>query len=80
MTEAARSILVASAAGARAAADLSRALGYSTRTGNFKKALGKLLSLGFLEQTIPDKPQSSKQRYRITPLGREFLKKDKEKN
>jgi len=30
-----------------------------------------------LEMTIPDKPRSSKQRYRITRLGLEVLKKAK---
>jgi DNA-binding PadR family transcriptional regulator len=29
--------------------------------------------------TIPDKPRSSKQRYRLTPLGLEVLKEAKEK-
>lgn len=31
-----------------------------------------------LEATIPDKPRGSKQRYRLTPLGLEVLKKTKE--
>ena len=33
-----------------------------------------LLASGLLEMTIPDKPRSSKQRYRLTAKGREFLK------
>ncbi|HBA40445.1 MAG TPA: transcriptional regulator [Deltaproteobacteria bacterium] len=52
-------------------------MGYSTRTGNFKKALTRLLALGRLEMTIPRKPRSSKQRYRITALGRKVLRKRK---
>ena len=48
--------------------------GYSTRTGNFKKSLSKLLSRKLIEMTIPDKPTSSKQRYRITKKGIEKIK------
>jgi ATP-dependent DNA helicase RecG len=32
------------------------------------------LKIRGIEMTIPDKPRSSKQRYRITSLGREFLR------
>jgi len=35
------------------------------------------LQLGLLEMTIPDKPRSSKQRYRITKLGAEILEKSR---
>ncbi|MBC8177551.1 MAG: hypothetical protein ISR61_02190 [Desulfobacteraceae bacterium] len=46
--------------------EILAASGYSTRTGNFKRSLEKMLSLGFIEMTIPDKPWSSKQKYRLT--------------
>jgi ATP-dependent DNA helicase RecG len=49
--------------------ELLNEVGYSTRTGNFKKSLSKLLSRKLIEMTIPDKPTSSKQRYRITKKG-----------
>ncbi len=39
-----------------------------------KEYLNQLLSDGLLELTIPDKPRSSKQKYRITPTGKAFLK------
>ena len=32
------------------------------------------LRAGLIEMTIPDKPRSSKQRYRLTPAGSEYLK------
>jgi ATP-dependent DNA helicase RecG len=54
-------------------------MGYSTRTGNFKKALTRLLALGRLEMTIPGKPRSSKQRYKTTALGRKALAREKRK-
>jgi ATP-dependent DNA helicase RecG len=36
------------------------------------------LKLGGVEMTLPSKPRSSKQRYRITPLGEGVLKKLRE--
>ena len=35
------------------------------------------LQAGLIEMTIPDKPRSSKQRYRLTTAGREYLHKFK---
>ena len=53
--------------------ELLEAAGYSSRTGNFKRGLEKLLDSRLLEMTIPDKPRSSKQKYRLTDKGREML-------
>lgn len=39
-----------------------------------KEHLHVLLDFGLLEMTIPDKPRSSRQRYRLTAKGREFLR------
>ena len=36
------------------------------------------LRAGLIEMTIPDKPRSSKQRYRLTPAGSEYLKQTRE--
>jgi len=49
---------------------LLKELGYSQRTGNFKKALDKLLGAGWIELTLPDKPKSRLQKYRLAEKGR----------
>jgi predicted HTH transcriptional regulator len=53
--------------------ELLKAAGYAERTGNFKRSLEKLLDKKLLEMTIPDKPTSPRQRYRITATGRTWL-------
>ena len=43
---------------------------------HFRKSyLLPALQAGLIEMTIPDKPRSSKQRYRLTPAGSEYLKR-----
>ncbi len=58
----------------RSTHDLLGALGYETRTGNFKNALAHILEAGLLEMTLPDRPRSKNQRYRLTDKGRRWLK------
>lgn len=53
--------------------ELLRVLGYSQPTGNFKKAIEKLLQQKFIERTIPDKPNSRLQKYRLTHKGKEQI-------
>jgi len=53
--------------------EILAASGYSIRTENFKRSLEKMLSFGFIEMTIPDKPRSSKQKYRLTDAGKRLL-------
>ena len=53
--------------------ELLAASGYATRTGNFKRALERHFAMGLLELTIPGKPRSGKQRYRLTASGRRLL-------
>jgi ATP-dependent DNA helicase RecG len=48
--------------------------GHTNRTRFRKKILQPLMDAKLIEHTIPDKPRSSKQRYRITEKGNELLK------
>ncbi len=70
-----RDILRACASGDQSGTDLLAETGYATRTGNFKNSLSKLIGLRFVEMTIPEKPRSSNQRYRLTAAGRAVLRR-----
>jgi ATP-dependent DNA helicase RecG len=48
-------------------------LGYRQPTGNFKTAIERLLMAGLIERTLPDKPNSRLQKYRLTANGRSVL-------
>jgi ATP-dependent DNA helicase RecG len=52
---------------------LQKAGGFKDRMHFTETILKPLLENGLLEMTIPDKPSSSKQKYRVTDQGREFL-------
>jgi ATP-dependent DNA helicase RecG len=47
------------------------------RTKFRNQVLNPLIEAGFLEMTVPDKPRSSKQKYRVTEQGRDLLAKQK---
>ena len=53
--------------------EIMEVAGYGSRTGNFKKGLQRLLDYHLLELTIPDKPQSRLQKYRLTDKGRQLV-------
>ena len=55
---------------------LSATVGHSSRTGHFKRWLKSLLAEGFLEMTVPDKPTSPAQQYRLTDKGRAAIALD----
>ncbi|NCC04625.1 MAG: transcriptional regulator [Proteobacteria bacterium] len=57
----------------RALADLMASIGRTDRTKFRNQVVRPLLLRGLLEMTIPDKPTSSKQRYRLTEKGRDLL-------
>ena len=58
----------------RSGRELLDAVGYSSRTGNFKKGMQQLLDEKLIEMTHPDQPNSRNQRYRLTPAGKRALK------
>lgn len=57
----------------RSGQELLLAAGYTKRTGNFKRSMDRLLGAGFLEMSLPEKPTSRGQRYRLTDKGHAWL-------
>jgi ATP-dependent DNA helicase RecG len=68
-----RRIMAACLAAPRSTVELLATLGYTMRTGNFKRGLKKLLALHLLEMSMPDSPRSKNQMYRLTDKGRAWL-------
>jgi len=62
-------ILSACSQGEKTGKELLTVAGYQNRTGNFKKGLQRLVDDRLIEYTIPDKPNSRLQRYRLTAKG-----------
>lgn len=60
-------------AGEMTRGEIQRRLGLSDEK-HFRENYQQLaVKLGLIEMTIPDKPRSSKQKYRLTERGRRFL-------
>ncbi|MDT8400035.1 MAG: transcriptional regulator, partial [Pseudomonadales bacterium] len=56
--------------------DLMAAVGRSNRTKFREAILTPLLEAGLVEMTIPDKPRSRLQKYRLTSKGKAWLKEE----
>jgi len=67
------SLLAACQMEPKTTSELLAIAGYKSRTGNFKKGLQNLLEGRLLELTIPDRPRSRGQKYRLTDRGRQVL-------
>jgi len=68
-------ILKAAASGEKNREELQTAAKIKDREHFRKRYLEVLIALELLERTIPDKPRSSKQRYRTTAAGHAVLEK-----
>lgn len=63
--------------GSLSAAELVDGLGLKSKSGALKRSLQQLLDDGLAEYTIPDKPSSRLQKYRLTEKGKKALRRIK---
>ena len=72
VSEQVATILRACAGDPRSKADLLQAAGLANAYLNYKRHIQPLLSKGLLEMTLPDKPNSRLQKYRLTQKGHSY--------
>jgi ATP-dependent DNA helicase RecG len=53
--------------------EMVKALGLKSKTGALKRTVSELFGQGLIEYTIPAKPNSRLQKYRLTSKGRQAL-------
>ena len=71
--ETATRLLALLAPGARSRSELASELGISSQPWLSRAYLNPLMAQGYIAQTLPTKPKSPLQRYRILRKGREVL-------
>jgi ATP-dependent DNA helicase RecG len=65
--------LTALRSGPLARSELATALGHKSISGKLNLRIRQMLNSGLVEYTLPDKPNSRLQKYRLTVKGRELL-------
>ena len=73
LTDTEARILAFVASQPRSRTAIAEHLGLTSRSGNLYKSIDHLRNRGFIELTIPDKPQSRNQKMGITEKGRAWL-------
>ncbi|MBW2596459.1 MAG: putative DNA binding domain-containing protein [Deltaproteobacteria bacterium] len=71
-------ILQALGEGSLSANELTKTLELKSKTGAFKRMIKELLDRKFIEYTIPDKPNSRLQKYRLTDAGKHVQQTEEE--
>jgi ATP-dependent DNA helicase RecG len=56
-------------------AEIANQLNLNTITGAFNRAVSSMLEDGLIEYTLPEKPNSRLQKYRLTEKGRECIER-----
>ena len=54
--------------------EIASALEHTSISGKLNQRIRQMLSDGYIEYTIPDKPNSRLQKYRLTDAGKRLLK------
>jgi len=55
--------------------EIAQAIGHASISGKLNQRIREMLNNGLLEYTIPDKPNSRLQKYRLTAAGRRLAEK-----